>query len=540
MTFNYQKLFPHPKEREEQTKAIEFALDSIFNKKKRFVVIEAGTGVGKSAIGLTIGRYINQLGNSTEDFAEGTYFVTTQKILQDQYVKDFGGHNKKMKSIKSSTNYTCKFHKKLSCQQAQQMLRTTDKSTKFFKACSFACTYKEEKKKFLESPESVTNFPYFLTEAAFSGKITPRNCLVVDEAHNVESELSKFIEIHASERFCKSILNIPWPRNVSTQYQAFGWIRNEYYPKVKSKLLFFENSLEKSGLKSRLKEFEKVSRQYDLLKGHVSKIKKFLEIYDSKNWVFELVPSQNRSMRKFVFKPIDISSFAKEHLFRLGNTVIMMSATILDHETFCSSLGISSKDVAFISLPSPFPVENRPIIAAPIGKMNMREINATLPKLTKAVREIINNHKGEKGIIHCHTFKIANHLKKTIKSKRLIIHDSTNREEKLNEHMNSKSDTVLLSPSMAEGVDLKGDFSRFQIICKVPYPYLGDKIVKKRMNKWKRWYDLQTAKLIVQSAGRSVRSVDDTAVTYILDADWGRFYSKNSDILPEGFKKCIV
>ena len=106
--------------------------------------------------------------------------------------------------------------------------------------------------------------------------------------------------------------------------------------------------------------------------------------------------------------------------------------------------------------------------------------------------------------------------------------------------MNSKSDTVLLSPSMAEGVDLKGDFSRFQIICKVPYPYLGDKIVKKRMNKWKRWYDLQTAKLIVQSAGRSVRSVDDTAVTYILDADWGRFYSKNSDILPEGFKKCIV
>jgi len=136
MTFNYQKLFPHPKEREEQTKAIEFALDSIFNKKKRFVVIEAGTGVGKSAIGLTIGRYINQLGNSTEDFAEGTYFVTTQKILQDQYVKDFGGHNKKMKSIKSSTNYTCKFHKKLSCQQAQQMLRTTDKSTKFFKAFS--------------------------------------------------------------------------------------------------------------------------------------------------------------------------------------------------------------------------------------------------------------------------------------------------------------------------------------------------------------------------------------------------------------------
>ena len=540
MNFKYSKFFPHEKIRDQQADAIEFALDAFVNQNKRFVIIEAGTGVGKSAVGLTIGRYINEISNSTEDFVDGTYFVTTQKILQDQYVKDFGGARKKMKSIKSSSNYTCKFHKKLSCQQAQQMLRTADRDSRFFKACSFACVYKDAKKKFLDSTESVTNFPYFLTEATFSGKITPRSCLIVDEAHNIESELSKFIEIHASERFCKSILNIPWPKDVSTQYQAFSWIKSEYFPKVKSKLSFFEKSLEKTGLKSRLKEFEKVTRQHDLLKSHVSKIEKFLQIYDSTNWVFELIPAQYRTLRKFVFKPIDISSFAKEHLFRLGKSVVMMSATILDHKTFCNSLGIDVEDAAFISLPSPFPPENRPIIATPIGKMNMREINATLPKLTEAVKEILNNHKGEKGIIHCHTFKIANHLKNSIKDKRLIIHDSTNREEKLKEHMNSKSATVLLSPSMAEGVDLKGDFSRFQIICKVPYPYLGDKIVKKRMNKWKRWYDLQTAKLIVQSAGRSIRSIDDTAVTYILDADWKRFYYKNADILPEGFKKCLL
>jgi Rad3-related DNA helicase len=140
MTFEYQKLFPHVKERQEQTHAIEFALDAVFNQKKRFVIIEAGTGVGKSAVGLTIGRYINERVRGTEEFANGSYFVTTQKILQDQYVKDFGGPTKKLKSIKSSSNYTCKFHKKLSCQQAQQMLRTTDKSTKFFKSCAFACS----------------------------------------------------------------------------------------------------------------------------------------------------------------------------------------------------------------------------------------------------------------------------------------------------------------------------------------------------------------------------------------------------------------
>jgi len=92
---------------------------------------------------------------------------------------------------------------------------------------------------------------------------------------------------------------------------------------------------------------------------------------------------------------------------------------------------------------------------------------------------------------------------------------------------------------MQEGIDLKGDLSRFQIICKVPYPYLGDKIVKKRMHRWNWWYGLQTAKTIVQALGRSVRSAEDHAVSYILDADWDRFYGKHSDLFPEMFKKSL-
>jgi len=56
------------------------------------------------------------------------------------------------------------------------------------------------------------------------------------------------------------------------------------------------------------------------------------------------------------------------------------------------------------------------------------------------------------------------------------------------------------------------------------------------MYKWKWWYPLQTAKKIVQSVGRSIRNEKDHAVTYILDADWDRFYSNNSGIFPQSFK----
>ena len=113
------------------------------------------------------------------------------------------------------------------------------------------------------------------------------------------------------------------------------------------------------------------------------------------------------------------------------------------------------------------------------------------------------------------------------------------RDKILFKHCHDPRPTVLLSPSMSEGVDLKDETSRFQIVCKIPYPYLGDKLVSKRMNKWKWWYPLQTAKTIVQSVGRSVRSSEDYAVTYILDAGWDYFWSKNKDIFPADFKNCL-
>lgn len=50
---------------------------------------------------------------------------------------------------------------------------------------------------------------------------------------------------------------------------------------------------------------------------------------------------------------------------------------------------------------------------------------------------------------------------------------------------------------------------------------------------------MQTTKTIVQATGRSVRSMDDFAVTYILDADWGRFYGQNKMMFPQSFRESI-
>ncbi len=534
---NYLQFFPYEKIRDEQVQAIDLAIEA-YNSGKRFVVLEAGTGVGKSAIGLTLGRQINSGLKKSDDYDLGSWFVTTQKILQHQYVSDFGAPSGKMRSIKSSTNYTCGFHKRNTCNQSQQLLKTAERDSRFFKACTFNCNYKEEKKKYLESSESVSNFPYFMTEAAYSGKISPRRFLVIDEAHNVETELSRFVEVTITDRFVKSVLKTSLPKH-QTQFQAFRWVKDVYFPKAKAQLSHMEKQIEKIDLTQKMKELKTIARHYDMLRGHVTKLESFLRYYDKDNWVFDEEVSWERKSRKFVFKSIDVSGYATEYLFRLGERVLLMSATILDHEVFCQSLGIPKEETAFISIPSPFPVENRPILFNPIGSMSSKVIDKSLPNIVQAVKMIMAAHKNEKGIIHCHSYKVVNHLKRNIRSSRILTHNSENRDEILYKHIHGDKDTVLLSPSMTEGVDLKGDASRFQIICKVPYPYLGDKLVKKRMNKWKKWYPLQTAKSIVQSVGRSVRSSDDHAVSYILDADFDRFYRMNSSFFPKDFKRCL-
>ena len=538
MSREIKKHFPYKEIRDQQQEAIDFALDSIAGGKK-FVIIEAGTGVGKSAIGLTISRYVYNSLASNKD--PGAYFLTTQKILQEQYVSDFGGFSGPMKSIKSSSNYTCNFNKKTSCGESLRALKTAEKESRFWKSCTFNCVYRNAKESFLNSKESVTNFPYFLAETQYAGKITPRQVLIIDEAHNVDNELSKFVEVTLSEKFCTSFLGFSIPENM-TQLQYINWITDTYVPTISSKLKHLEKMMEKYiGLREKIKsgEFSNVAKKFEMLDKHVCKVRRFLELYDKDNWVLNKIDEDQRSSRKIQFKPIDIAPYAPDMLYSYGDVVIMMSATILDRDAFCECAGIPKQEAAFISLPSPFPIENRPIVYSGIGKMNASSINDTLPRMAMAVKEILKQHNNEKGIIHCHSYKIAHFLKNNIRSSRLLIHGSHNRDMILEKHKRSKKPTVLISPSMSEGVDLKDDLSRFQIVCKVPYPYLGDKLVKKKMNKWRWWYALQTAKAIVQSVGRSVRSNEDSAVTYILDSDFERFFNSNSSLFPQEFRRSM-
>lgn len=527
------KHFPYNNPRNIQEEVINKVLND-FKNGKRFAVIECGTGVGKSAIGFTLANFINNRSDFPGEFVNGSYFLTTQKILQDQYKKDFS--NKGLISLSSSSNYICSVDKKASCKDIQTGLRTGSLAKKY-DCCGYKCVYKEEKKKFIEKDLGITNFSYFLTEKNYSQKIPHKKVMVIDEAHNLESELSRFIEISVSEYFSEKILKVKIPKDLNTQFKTFNWIKNIYLPAVTKKKEFIDSQLKKFGItSSKLEEFQKITKHFEMLAGHESKILQFIQIYEKDNWVFDI--ESNDKYRKFVFKPIDVSNYAKDYLLQFADYVIFMSATIVSHEGFCISLGLPYDKTCIVKKGSPFDPKNKPVIYSPAGSMSFKNIDKTLPIICKMIDSILDHHKSQKGIIHTHSIKIANFIKYNVSKKykkRILIAYGENRDKVLKKHMQSKSPTVLLSPSMSEGVDLKGQLSEFQILCKIPYPYLGDKVTKKKMSKWKWWYDTQTVRTIVQSLGRSIRNENDTAVTYILDDDWKMIKRRAKEYFPEDF-----
>jgi len=228
-----------------------------------------------------------------------------------------------------------------------------------------------------------------------------------------------------------------------------------------------------------------------------------------------------------------------------------MSATILDFNTFCRNLGLDKDNVKFIEVGSDFPVENRPIYQLNTAYLNYSsmQIDTVQAKLAETIDKIMSHHADEKGIIHTTSYaqvRFIERLLSTENRNRLISTDpEIPREEIVAKHWNSHAngenaaDSVLISPSLHTGLDLKDEQSRFQIVVKIPYPSKADRwIAKKLQLDGGRWYNWQTSLRLVQACGRSIRSKDDWAKTYVLDSAFSRFVRENK--LPVWFKEAII
>ena len=157
-----------------------------------------------------------------------------------------------------------------------------------------------------------------------------------------------------------------------------------------------------------------------------------------------------------------------------------MSATIIDHKNLAKTLGIV--DYKYVESDSAFDSTKAPIYISQTNRLNHSNLKKALPSIVDQIKQICNNHKDEKGIIHTHTNFITEHLQHNIRGKRFLYRNKISRNEDILEaHSTSTDPTVLVSPSLGLGIDLKGDLARFQIIVKAAYLPLGDDRIKKNV-----------------------------------------------------------
>jgi Rad3-related DNA helicase len=252
----------------------------------------------------------------------------------------------------------------------------------------------------------------------------------------------------------------------------------------------------------------------------------------------------NDEVTRVELKPLDVAPYCKD-VFSLCSKTLMMSATILDHKAFCQNVGLDIDKVKFIAVDSDFPVVNRPISPLNVAWLNAKTIalEDTQRNIAKAIDKIMTMHKDDKGIIHTTSYSqlrfIQANLSEENKSRLIETDPEIQREDIIQEHFNSGKPTVLISPSLYLGLDLKDDLSRFQIITKVPYPDMNDRWISAKMKANEEWYRWQTALRLVQAYGRSIRSKDDWAKTYVLDSMFNTFVNKNRHMLPQWFLSAI-
>jgi Rad3-related DNA helicase len=192
--------------------------------------------------------------------------------------------------------------------------------------------------------------------------------------------------------------------------------------------------------------------------------------------------------------------------------------------------------------PSTFPADNRKVVLRPVANLVYKEMENEVPKVVNAVRGILESHRGEKGLIHTVSYKLAAAIM-GIGDARLVSHNGGDKIDVLERFKESSEPLVLVSPSSERGISLNEDLCRFIIWVKAPFLSLADKMVSARIYKsavGNLWYASDAVMTIVQGCGRGVRSRNDRCVSYLLDEQIIKLLTKNPTLAPLWFREAVV
>ena len=500
------------------------------------IILEAGTGTGKSAIATT-------LANMYDD----SYILTMTKQLQEQYLDDFSDM---LVEIKGKSNYPCNYRGNCDfCIKDEYGLRKCDD-------CAFKMALNRAKK----SENVITNYDFLYYMGVANKLLDSRELLILDEAHNLERKMLALSSNNLNREYISTKFGVDVFSPIMDGSMSMSRIKlnKDYWIDFCDNLVakcserIKEIDGERSDVQVTLDEFESNPSRFSntdfiekqRLEMDVTAFNEISTGLELDDLIIDLpdekqIKSNNMDISA-QFKPYSVSDETRE-LLDLGKIRIFLTGTLGNMNKFCKWNNIDPKTAYYIYEKSPFDVEKRPIYIDFVGKMSGKTRNVPNWKNDKAIlkiKEIIDRYPSQKGVIYTSSNEQAFWIKDNLKDYPIVFVGGEDRNEVLKDFADSEKRVILIGASIKDGVDFKGDLCRFQIIFKVPYPQLNDQ-VRYRKSLDKSWYFYQAVMALMQAYGRGIRDKDDYCDMYIIDSDFEKLFDYNKSFFNEYFIEAI-
>ena len=545
-----------------QREAVVDILDTYFNSDIDTYVLEAPTGSGKSLIAMVCSAFLE------ENDLRG-YILTSELALQDQYMRDFAKHSLAWGSVKGADVYTCAVNslpfslgecrmQKMSYEQAENL------------DCWPHCGYLTNRKKSIESKVSLLNYSYALIQRnyvedqqqskGFGVPFPARDFAFCDEAHKIPDIVQSHFSPVINHEFLESLKFL---ETFQKKLKVGGEV---IYSNIKSLVFLLEKEDNPEFIYSYLKKlyaFLVKQRHKDSLMSEISKkltwdqmssdwkravfsadrnkdvyckIDDYLQIVKSGSVgkIVKDVAWSEKPTPTITLNYVEESALVLKHFIRKLGFKVLMSATIGNPRNYLAMLGI--RNARYNKIASTFNYQKSPIYFTYRNRVNQKNVVEKIPILANYLKTIMDKHPEENGIVHSGSYWLGQKVWETLPpkyQKRIKLYSGT--QEKINAlSYLEDSNTIIMGPSLLEGIDLSENLSRIQVFLKVPYPGISNNLTREKMKHYPEWYKWKAEISVRQGVGRSVRSEKDWAITYFLDGCL-------SDLsLPEDFNQRIV
>lgn len=526
--------------RQNQLEDINKILMSFLDEGFKYVVLSAPTGTGKSIIGAVVAETLNRIKDKDNPLA--SILLTPTNILSEQYRNTFSNKNDFL-SLKGASNYSCEALKsEYEFATGEDCVNKTLITTGDIRAshCD-SCLFLQHKKRRNFVKHLVTNYSYFFIERMYTKFLKKRTCIVFDEAHLINDIFTEHNAIFVSKtRLNKMIkevsdnlttISYKLNKEIKNMIDELSTVNESNYMDYLYKLVKIYSQIKVAAENNARNEFSNTGKYLKYSKLANKYFHFGCKIQDLFKYKYEHAFDKKLSKDEFEIsiKPIFVKNMMP--ILDNSNYVLLMSGTIgkvLIEET------LDLKEYKLIKLPPQFNPENKPVAFYKTQNLNFKSLQekGTIQNITKYCFEIIQNHKDENGIILAPSFDLCEKIANRISNLCSVFEHKrgTKLGDIVDKFKKSKqTNKVLITPSGFEGLDLYDDLSRFQIIVKAPFASLGDARIKKILDKYPNVYSTFCIMKLVQGAGRSVRSKDDFAITYMLDKNITRLWTSKEN-----------